>query len=347
MMGRYYVDNHRFLLYQGKAVRDITHVISAPELRDERDALSVEVTFTVLRNHLTDRYAEWYNISPGDKLRIVNHGEEIFSGMILNVGQDGSVKANDPGWHLTRSQIILQLSGATAPDAVAQMCRKAGILVGRIDLPPTRISKVWWGSTPESILEDILSICSAETGKRYLRRVRGNKLHIYPQPETAIKLYHKPADNLTAFDVTLAKGSISGSDSAEELINSVILTEQSGDAGHIIGQAQNKASIAEFGLLQQVESLSGDENTAQARQRVKMLLEQGDRIRKERTIEQLWGDDAAVSGALVEFAPNRYDVSGPLRIISVTHSYGTPHMMSLTVEMEQPRAADSNDTMTV
>ncbi len=70
-MGRYYVDDHRFLLYQGKAVRDITHVISAPELRDERDALSVEVTFTVLRNHLTDRYAEWYNISPGDKLRIV------------------------------------------------------------------------------------------------------------------------------------------------------------------------------------------------------------------------------------------------------------------------------------
>ncbi len=192
-----------------------------------------------------------------------------------------------------------------------------------------------------------MSICSAETGKRYLRRVRGNKLHIYPQPETAIKLYHKPADNLTAFDVTLAKGSISGSDSAEELINSVILTEQSGDAGHIIGQAQNKASIAEFGLLQQVESLSGDENTAQARQRVKMLLEQGDRIRKERTIEQLWGDDAAVSGALVEFAPNRYDVSGPLRIISVTHSYGMPHMMSLTVEMEQPRAADSNDTVTV
>lgn len=346
-MGKAYVDDHRFLIYQGKTARDITHVVSGAQLRDERDALSVEVTFTILRNHLTDRYAEWYNIAPGTKLRIVNHEKEIFSGMILNIGQDGFVRANDPGWHLTRSQIILQLDGAAAPDAVGKLCEKAGIAAGTVVLPPTKITKVWWGSTPESILADILSICAAETGKRYLRRVREGKLHIYPQPEKPIKLYHKPAGNLTAFDVTLAKGTISGSDSAEDLINSVILTDQSGETGRILAKAQNKDSIAEFGLLQQVESLSGDENTAQARQRVKTLLSQSDRIRKERTIEQLWGDDAAVSGALVDFAPNRYDVSGPLRIISVTHSYGIPHMMSLTVEMDQSRAAGNNDTVTV
>ena len=75
-MGRSQVDDHRFLLYQGGAVRDITEVVSSPELRDELDALSVEVSFTALRNKRNDPYAHWYNIAPGDKLRIVNGGAE-------------------------------------------------------------------------------------------------------------------------------------------------------------------------------------------------------------------------------------------------------------------------------
>ena len=347
-MGRGQVDDHRFLLCQDGAVRDITEVVSSPELRDELDAISVEVSFTALRNNLNDKYAHWYNIAPGDKLRIVNGGAEVFSGVILEVGQDGSVRANDPGWYLTRSQIILQLDNASAPDAVARMCAKAGIRAGRVELPPTRISKVWFGATPESILEDILSICAAETGKTYIRRVREGALNVYPLPETAITLYHKPAANVGAFDATLAKGSISGSDSMEDLVNSVALAEQEGEAGRVLGRASNEASIAKYGLLQQVESLSGDENTAQARQRVKNLLQDQDRIRKERTVENLWGDDAAVSGALVQVVPNRYDVSGPMRITGVTHRYGAEHLMSVTVQaVRQPRSAGDGDTVTV
>ena len=322
-MGRS-VDDHRVILYQGSTCRDITAATASVELRDELDALSVEVSFTALRNNLNDKYAHWYNIAPGDKLRIVNGGAEVFSGVILEVGQDGSVRANDPGWYLTRSQIILQLDRAAAPDAVARMCAKAGIKAGRVELPPTRISKEWWGETPESILEDILDICTAETGKTYIRRVREGALQVYPLPQTAVTLYHKPAASLGAFDVTLAKGTISGSDSMEDLVNSVVLVDKDGDAGRVLGRASNAASIAKYGLLQQVESLSGDENTAQARQRVKNLLQQQDKITKERTVEDLWGDDAAVSGALVQFVSNRYDVSGPMRITGVTHRYGAP-----------------------
>jgi len=137
-------------------------------------------------------------------------------------------------------------------------------------------------------------------------------------------------------------------DSIEELVNSVVLVDKDGDAGRVLGRASNAASIAKYGLLQQVESLSGDENTAQARQRVKNLLQQQDKITKERTVEDLWGDDAAVSGALVQFVPNRYDVSGPMRITGVTHRYGAEHLMSVTVRTDkQPRAAGSADTVTV
>ena len=346
-MGTQYVDDHRFLLYKGSTVTDITEAVSSPEARDELSALSVELTFTAVRNNNRDKYMHWYNIQPGDKIRVVNHGAEVFSGVILTVGLDGTVTANDPGWYLTKSEIVLQVSNAAAADAVRRMCAKAGIPAGTIDLPPTRISEVWVGSTPEQILEDILDICSAETGQSYRRRVRNGALQVGPLPSVPIIAYHKPADNLGAFDITLAKGDVTGSDSMSELTNSVVLAE-GGDTAKTLGRAYNAESIAKYGLLQAVETLSGDETTAQARQRVKNLLSQGDRLTRERTVEELWGADEVVSGILLQLQPNSYGVTGVQRVTGVTHRYGHPHLMSLTVEAwPDSRAAGSNDTITV
>lgn len=346
-MGTQYVDDHRFLLYKGSTVTDITEAVSSPEARDELSALSVELTFTAVRNNNRDKYMHWYNIQPGDKIRVVNHGAEVFSGVILTVDLDGTVTANDPGWYLTKSEIVLQVSNAAAADAVRRMCAKAGIPAGTIDLPPTRISEVWVGSTPEQILEDILDICSAETGQSYRRRVRNGALQVGPLPSVPIIAYHKPADNLGAFDITLAKGDVTGSDSMSELTNSVVLAE-GGDTAKTLGRAYNSASIAKYGLLQAVETLSGDETTAQARQRVKNLLVQGDRLTRERTVDEIWGADEVVSGILLQFQPNSYGVTGVQRVTGVTHRYGHPHLMSLTVEAwPDSRAAGSNDTITV
>ena len=364
-MGTQYVDDHRFLLCKGSTVTDITRAVSQPEARDELDALSVELTFTAVRNNNRDKYMHWYGIEPGDKLRVVNHGREVFSGVILTVGLDGAVTANDMGWYLTKSEIILQLADAAAPDAVRRMCRETrlspdsliypifvdetlkGIAAGTIDLPPTRISQVWVGSTPEQILEDILAICSAETGLTYRRRVREGALQVGPLPTVPIIAYHKPAENLGAFDITLAKGSVSGSDSMAELTNSVVLAA-GGESAETLGRAYNSASIAKYGLLQAVETLSGDENTAQARQRLQTLLAQGDRIARERSVDEIWGADEVESGILLQFRQNSYGVTGVQRVTGVTHRYGHPHLMSLTVEDPQsPRAAGSGDAITV
>ena len=160
-MGSAYVDDHRFWHYPkgGGAGQEITQWVSAPEARDELEALSVELTFTALRNQLYDPNMTWPGLAPGDKLKVVNHGTEVFSGVILTVGLDGSVTANDLGWYLTKSQVILQVSNAAAADAIRQMCAKAEIPVGQLPSLPTRITEVWTGETPEAILQDILEIC--------------------------------------------------------------------------------------------------------------------------------------------------------------------------------------------
>ena len=348
-MGRDYVDDHRFWYYPaaGGAGQDITQWVSGPEARDELEALSVELTFTALRNNLYDRYMTWPGLAPGDKLKVVNHDVEVFSGVIRNVGLDGSVTANDPGWYLTKSQIILQVSNAAADDAIRRMCAKAGIPVGVLPSLPTRITKVWTGSTPEAILQDILAICSAETGKEYKRRVKNGALQVTELPTTPMVAYHKPADNLAAFDITIAKGTVSGSDSMDELYNSVLLTQSSQDAA-ILGRGYNQASIDRYGLIQLVESLSGDEDTAQARQRIRTLLDQNDRLTQERQVDEIWGADEVESGVLLRFQANQFGVSGDQRVTGVTHRYGSTHLMSLTIQNPaQGRAAGSGDTVEV
>lgn len=113
-MGSAYVDDHRFSLYQGGQWRDITAWVGSPEARDKLEALSVELTFSVLRNQLYDAGMPWPGVRPGSKLRVDNHGREVFSGVVQTVGLDGSVTANDRGWYLTKSKILLQVSNAAA-----------------------------------------------------------------------------------------------------------------------------------------------------------------------------------------------------------------------------------------
>lgn len=343
-----YVDDHRFLLYQeGKAVQDITQWVGDPALRDVLDALSLELTFQAARNDLRDKFMPWPGIRPGDKLRIVNHGLEAFSGVVLTVGLDGTVTANDMGWYPSKSQIILQVTNAAADDAIRQMCAKAGIPVGIVPSLPTRITELWVGNTPSDILNDILAVCSAETGRKYQVRVNGGRLNVAQLPETPIVAYHKPAANLAAFDITLAKGKVTGSDSMVDLYNSVLLAREDGDVAQVLGRAYNQESIRRYGLQQLVERLDGDENTAQARQRLKNLLAQNDRLTVERQIDEIWGTDEVTSGTLLQFQTNQYGVTGPQRVTEVTHYYkrGT---MSLTVQdPAADRAAGSADTINV
>lgn len=345
-MGSAYVDDHRFSLYQGGQWRDITAWVGSPEARDELEALSVELTFSVLRNQLYDAGMPWPGVRPGSKLRVDNHGREVFSGVVQTVGLDGSVSANDRGWYLTKSEILLQVSNAAADDAIRRMCAKAGIPVGEIPRLPTRLSEVWTGDAPETILQDILKICSAETGKQYKRRVKGGALYVTELPDTPMTAYHKPADNLAAFDITLAKGTVSGSDSMGELRNSVVLV--GGGQTEVLGRGYNQASIDEYGLVQTVERLSGDENSAQASQRIRTLLDQNDRLTIERQVEEIWGADEVESGVLLRFQSNRFGVTGDQRVVGVTHRYGPTHLMSLTVQdPAQGRAADAKDTVEV
>lgn len=94
-MSANYVDDHRILLEE----KDITNFCGNVELTDELNALAVELTFTVFISEW-DKHVKKLEIEPGLKIKVVNHNEIIFSGLVVSVSLNGSVTAYDIGWYL-------------------------------------------------------------------------------------------------------------------------------------------------------------------------------------------------------------------------------------------------------
>lgn len=343
-----YVDAHRLIRYRGGQARDITAFAGDLQAVDELGTLSVELSFGVIVAPW-DQYVEKNIVVPGDKLRVVNHDLTVFSGQVESVTLDGGVTAYDRGWYLNKSQIILQVTGMPGDEAIRQACAKAGVGVASICSLPTRITQVWLGDTPADILGEILETVSAETGKQYQYFVRDDGLVVQELPTAAIKAYHKPADNLPAFNITWALGQVSGEDSIAELRNAVLIAAEGDGKAYIGAQAKNSASVEQYGFLQYIQTVTSNPGTAQLKQMVQNLLSQLDRVGRTRTISEIWGCDEVRSGVVLDFNSPAFGISGKNRVTRVTHHYGgAGHTMELEIEaLEEPRAAGTTDTVSV
>ena len=346
-----YVDDHRLYLERsGQAARDITAFVGGLTATDDIAALSVELTGTQIVSPW-DKYIPKIALQPGDKLRLRNAaaGADVFAGQLVKVGLDGTFTAYDRGWYLCRSGIILQCTAIAADEAIRAACSKARVTVASVCSLPTRISEVWLGDRVSDIIADILERCSAETGKEYQARMSPAGLVVRELPTAAIKAFHKPADNLAAFNITWALGQVSGEDSIAELYNAVVLATEDGGKVCRAAQASNAASIEKYGFLQYVESLSENPGTAQLGQMVRTLLAQKDRIGRTRTVSEIWGCDEVTSGTVLHFNSPAFGIEGLMRVTRVVHHYGgAGHTMELEIAaLDEPRAAGSADAVSV
>ena len=343
-----YVDAHRLIRYRGGQARDITAFAGDLQAVDELGTLSVELSFGVIVAPW-DQYVEKDIVVPGDKLRVVNHDLTVFSGQVESVTLDGGVTAYDRGWYLNKSQIILQVTGMPGDEAIRQACAKAGVGVASICSLPTKITQVWLGDTPADILGEILETVAAETGKQYQYFVRDGGLVVQELPTAVLTAYHKPADNLPAFNITWALGQVSGEDSIAELRNAVVIAAEGDGKAYIGAQASNAASVEQYGFLQYIQTVTSNPGTAQLKQMVQNLLSQLDRVGRTRTIGEIWGCDEVRSGVVLDFNSPAFGISGKNRVTRVTHHYGgAGHTMELEIEaLEEPRAAGTTDTVSV
>lgn len=337
-----YLDDYHVLV-NGK---DVTNFTSDLTLEDSLNSVSVTFSFTVFISQW-DKYVKNLHIAPGDKVSFKNNGDELFSGRVAVVGLDGLVTAYDNGRYLNKSEVILQCSAARADDAIRQLCGKAGVKPGDIAELATRIDNLWVGSTPASILTEILEICTAETGKKYRYRIENGALNVKELTNEPIIAWHKPAANLAPFNITWALGQVSGEDSAEDLYNAVVIAAEDDGKVYVGAQAFNTESQRLHGSLQHIETVSSNPGRASLELMAKNLLNEYDRITHTRTIEEIWGADEVKSGVVLSFNSPAFGIKGLHRVTHVVHNYGNAgHTMQLELEaLEQPRAAQDSAWM--
>lgn len=340
------LDKHRLQVLRGSAWTDISERVGEVALTDEMNTLSTELTFETSENPL-DRYNPVLNLAVGDRVRLINGWDLIFQGVITAEDLRRNYIAHDLGWYLGKSELVHQCSGVRADVAVRQLCSKAGIMVGSVPAMAISITKIWTGSTFAQVLEDILSEVTAQTGRQFLYRVEGGKFWLRFLPTEITTLEYRPADNVRSFDPTWALGELSGGrDLSQDFANAVVLAKEDSDVLYTLAKAENAASIAKYGRIQKTLTVSSD-TTGIPVEIAAAALKESDRLGGEFEVSEMFGDDNAKSGRIVRFSSQKFGLSGLYRIKSVTHNYGVPHTMELTVvPAESSRAAGSADTVT-
>ena len=305
---------------------EITDYVSNLEMSEDINALSAELSFNIPVNP-KDKYLT-YAVKPiecGDKVFFYNGDVELFRGIVLEVGIDGTVKANDFGYYMNKQEICYQCNGVSATEAIKGLCKKCGIEQGEIVSIPTIITKTFINKTPSSILESIIARAEADQGKNYLFKVRKNALNVVAYPtRLTVAQYRQPYGE--QFDVTWLLGGVSGSKSMEDLRNKVIVVYNLGGATATLTALSDAESQKKYGVLQTIVET---ESSANAKSLAQAKLKELNVLTESYAVDEMLGSDAVISGVIMEFSSDEYGLTGYHLVKSVKHSYQPRHMMSL------------------
>lgn len=297
------------------------------ELSESIDSLSAELSFKVPINP-KDKYMTYAVKRPacGDKVIFRNGNTILFGGIIIEVGLDGTVKANDYGYYLNKQEIIFQCLGVSVTNAIKQMCNKIGLVsIGELCEIPTKITKNYINQTPAAILEDMLTIASVEQGKNYKFKVRNGKLNVVPYPTVVtIANYRQPGGR--QFDCSWLLGGVSGSQTMSDMRNKVVVVSNSDSSTNILATAEDKASQEKYGVLQTVVQV---DDGAAAATKAKAKLKELNVITESYSVDEMLGADIVSSGMILYFSSDGYGLKGLYLTKSVTHKYSPNHTMSL------------------
>lgn len=313
--------------------KDITDYCSPVSMKDSIDAIAKELTFSIAINK-HDKYLRPPDIEPGDKLTWKNDSREIFSGIVIESSLDGSVVAEDYGFYLNKQEIIFQTSKAAVSDAIRSLCTKCGVPAGEICSIPTKISKIWIGSSPDQILKDMLELATAEQGKNYLYRVERGKLNVRPYPTQITTAYYKQKSG-KQFDITWSLGDVSVKKSMAEMRNRVVAVKGNDSDYTVLATAEDVTGQKRYGTLATTLSID-DDQTKQADTMAKAKLRELNAITHDVSISEMLGSDDVSAGVIMNFSSAAYGVQGLYLVTEVTHNYANAdparHTMSLTVQ---------------
>lgn len=297
---------------------------------DDLDSLAVSMTLSVQQGVL-DPYHKPLGLSCGDRILFYKDGALMLDGQIYSISGDYREKQTltvyDDGVLLSKNDLIIQFNGASASQAVRQLCDRLGIPVGTLPDLPAKVTHLYHDSV-STILDGILDTVEAETGKRYFVRIRGGKLCLLQRASGGVvAARYRAADNLPAHLIQLATGSPSVKRSIEDLRNAVTIYSDQDSSVSVLATASDSASIERYGRRMKVDTYS-DKDGATAAQKARTLLSALNRETEEITV-RTFGADNVTAGVLLYFDLEEF--KGTFMVSAVTKQYGHPYTMDMTL----------------
>ena len=319
--------------YKLGKTRDITGRCGNITLRDDSDAICAELSFEVMQS-TDEKFMQPIEIEPGDivSLQNSNTGQCVFLGQVQS--SDGSYRdsmsytCSDQGRILNCNDIIIQFNNIPAKDAIKEIGKRLGI---KNVSCPNLISSVYgiYKDNCANIIQTILETVTAENGVKYFPRMLGNTLTIRSYAQTPIKAYQKQAENVTTFDVMREVSAPSISKSIADLRNEIVVYSEQDTSVTIQADIEDSESIKRYGRRVGLETYAADNDKISATQKAKNLLASMNMVSEGFTVTA-YGSDAVVAG--VRLTLDLQEAKGDFWVQAVEHTYGEPHMMTLTLE---------------
>lgn len=307
-----------------RRIADVTEIVN--DVTWSGDVNEAYRTLTVSLTNTIDGRNRRINFQNGDMVRFYNRGEELFRGRIFSfsISHDGTetFTAYDTNVYFTKSQTTRTFRNRKASGIVRQLASEFGIRIGNIEDTGFVIPKL---VAEEEMLYDIikqaLAITEKQTGRKFRLSNRQGLVYLEDQRRQIVRDIIENGVNILSAEY---------SQSVEDLRNRLVMI--GGPDGQYREVRVNQELIRRFGLMQAVETYSGNEVSASE---VKQAADE--RFAELTTIDDsamvsCLGNHEVTAGKSIYVIERMTGILGGYYVTSDTHTFsGGMHEMSLSI----------------
>ncbi|WP_270445730.1 hypothetical protein [Fusobacterium varium] len=312
----------RLILTHEGTTYDLTEITGNVVLNTSMDTLGASLTFDLARNYYDINFATSEKISVGDVI-VLSNEKELFKGIVLDITTTKftkNIKCLDYCFYLNKNKILKQFEEISASNAINQLLQEVKAPIGTISSVATSISKMYNNNTVAEIINDILEQVNNELGTKYLIEFEDNKFNIIPFKKINVQFRYKKTTDESVTESIL------------EMKNSVLVVSNEQDDAEILATAKDEENIEKYGRLQEIISVSPDEDEAKVRNIAKIKLKELNKIFKTVSIKG-FGDDNFRAGRVITLDNIVLGLHGDYLIKSCSHTWvDNEHLVTLEVE---------------
>ncbi len=275
-----------------------------------------------------DKEAADVNLGLGSNVTLLDNGNQIFTGNIIEQDFDSSndtlyYYALDEGNYLLRNKNVYNFTGATPKEIAEKVAKDCSIKINEIANPKVKLDLLFVGASCYEIIMTAYTEASKQTGKKYMVLFYDNKLNVIEKGTILIPTKISEKDNLIGANYT---------ESIANMINKVKII-QNNEYMSSVKAAINNDDIESYGTFSDIYEVtttntSSEVNINDVQEKAKQML-----VGVEQTATvAIYGNSTFISGYAVNVYDSHTGLNQKFYIDQDTHTFENgQHKVELTL----------------